>query len=160
MLGVREGEKRASLSAHISISSSSTSEPEDADSREAAEASGVRRGKDDDSFSHASSRERRVMRTGDSHKVTFWDPINRFACMRNPKHLMCGVNHDDESRAHSGWQSGDTPWHFTARRTKFQCRQSPKCKWINHVRIWYLGQKNHNNKGQYDRFVKAEKSEE
>ncbi len=27
-------------------------------------------------------------------------------------------------------------------------------------KIWYLGQKNRNNEGQYDRFVKAEKSEE
>ncbi len=29
----------------------------------------------------------------------------------------------------------DIPWHFTPRRTKFHCRQSPKCKWMNRVRI-------------------------
>ncbi len=38
--------------------------------------------------------------------------------------------------------NGDSPWHFTARRTKFHCRQSPKCKWMNRVRnTIFLGQK-------------------
>ncbi len=42
--------------------------------------------------------------------------------------------------------NGDIPRHFTARRTKFRCMQSPKCKWRIRVREVILGQKNRNRR--------------
>ncbi len=61
--------------------------------------------------------------------------------MRKPQTLntlTVWVIASDESRAQAV-DSGDTPWHFTARRTKFHCRQSLKCKWIICVRNMVFG---------------------
>ncbi len=64
-------------------------------------ASGERRGKMDDSFSHTSSRERRVMRRRFSQNYIS-NPINRIAFMRKPQTyntLTVWVIASDESRA-------------------------------------------------------------
>ncbi len=61
------GRERARPVCSLSIASSSTSEPQVADSRKASEASGGRWGKTDDSLSITSSLERRVLRRRFSH---------------------------------------------------------------------------------------------
>ncbi len=75
---------------------------EAADSCEAAEASGARRGKKmDDSFSHTSSRKRRVMRQRFSQNFIH---ITKTACV-NPKHIIylsLRVIASDESRTRHG----------------------------------------------------------
>ncbi len=50
-----------------------------------------------------------------------------------PVYTYC-VGHRERWIACTAVDSSDTPWHFTARRTKFHCRLSPKCKWIICVR--------------------------
>ncbi len=77
-----EGRERRGLSAH---SPSPRAKREAADSCEAAEASGAWRGKKmDDSFSHTSSRKRRVMRRRFSQNYI---QITKTACV-NPKHII------------------------------------------------------------------------
>ncbi len=55
----------------------------------------------------------------------------------NPKHiiLLICAGHSERWITRTVVDNGDIPWHFTARKTKFHCRQSPKCKWMNRVRI-------------------------
>ncbi len=87
----------------------------------------------DDSFLHTSSRERRVIRRRFSQNYI---QIPWTACV-NPKHiiLLICAGHSERWIARTAVDNGDIPWHFTARRTKFHCKQSPKCKWMNRVRI-------------------------
>ncbi len=71
----------------------------------------------DDSFSHTSSRKRRVMRRRFSQNYI---QIPKTACV-NPKHiiLLICADHSERWNARTAVDSGETPWHFTARRTKF-----------------------------------------
>ncbi len=65
----------------------------------------------------------------------FWGPINRFTCMRNPKHLMhllCGSSRAMK-RVHGGWQRRNS-MALHREENKVPLRQSPKCKWINRKR--------------------------
>ncbi len=103
-------EEKARPLCSLSISSSSTSEPQVADSREVEEASGARRGKMDD-------------------------------CMRKPQTFNTLTVWVIASTA---VDNGDIPWHFTARRTRFRCMQSPKCK--RRIRVRNIGPENHNRR--------------
>ncbi len=52
--------------------------------------------------------------------LAFQGPVNRVTCMRKPQALntlTVWVFASDETRM--AVDSGETPWHFTARRTKF-----------------------------------------
>ncbi len=73
---------------------------------------------------------------GDSHKISilrFHKPPRMHAKTPNILYTYC-VGHRERWIACTAVDSSDTPWHFTARRTKFHCRLSPKCKWIIRVR--------------------------
>ncbi len=109
------GRKKARPVCSLSISSSSTSELQVVASREAAEVPGARWGKVEDSFSQAESRG-------------LWDGYPRKSCIlrsRKPCHVHAKtpstycVGLRERWNVHTVVDSGDTPWHFTARRTKF-----------------------------------------
>ncbi len=104
------GREKARPVCSLSISSSSTSEPQAAASREAAISRGAaevldaRQGKMEDSLSQSSSRERRVMRRKSSQILHFEVPQTASRACENPKHLMhllCGSSRAMK-RAHGG----------------------------------------------------------
>ncbi len=70
--------------------------------------------------------------------LRFHKPLRVHAKTPNTLYTYC-VGHRERWIARTAVDSGDTPWHFTARRTKFHCRQSPKCKWIICVRNMVFG---------------------